>query len=172
MMLLALPGSMYVYQGEELGLPEVPVLDPSLLDDPMFLRSGGVVKGRDGCRVPLPWAPTGSSFGFGADGAHLPQPQWFAAHSVQAQDGDPHSTLTLYRRALALRRELQTDEELTWVETGRPDVLWFTRPNGWAVVTNFGSEPFELDSADLVLASADAPLGVVPGETTVWLDAR
>ncbi len=88
---------------------------------------------------------------------------------MQAQDGDPDSTLTLYRRALALRHELQSDEELTWVDTGRPDVLWFTRPNGWAVVTNFGREPFELDSADLVLASADAPLGVVPGETTVWL---
>jgi alpha-glucosidase len=169
---LGLPGSAYLYQGEELGLHEVVELDDADRQDPTFFRSPGLDMGRDGCRVPLPWTRTGSSFGFGADGAHLPQPQWFGAHSVQAQDGDPHSTLTLYRRALALRHELQSDEELTWVETGRPDVLWFTRPNGWAVVANFGSEPFELDSADLVLASADVPLGIVPSETTVWLDAR
>ncbi len=169
---LGLPGSAYLYQGEELGLHEVVELDDDDRQDPTYFRSPGLDLGRDGCRVPLPWTMAGTSFGFGADGAHLPQPAWFAAHSVQAQDGDPHSTLTLYRRALALRHELQSAEALTWVETGRPDVLWFTRPNGWSVVTNFGTEPFELDSADVVLASADAPLGIVPGETTVWLFAR
>jgi alpha-glucosidase len=169
---LGLPGSAYLYQGEELGLHEVVELAETDRQDPTFFRSPGLDLGRDGCRVPLPWTMSGSSFGFGADGAHLPQPRWFGAHSVQAQDDDPHSTLTLYRRALALRHELQSAEQLTWVETGRPDVLWFTRPNGWSVITNFGSEPYEIDSADFVLASADAPLGVVPGESTLWVLSR
>jgi alpha-glucosidase len=169
---LGLPGSAYLYQGEELGLHEVAELPDEHRQDPTFFRSPGQDMGRDGCRVPLPWTRAGGSFGFGDDGAHLPQPEWFGADSVEAQDGQDGSTLTLYRRALALRHELQSGEELTWVETGRADVLWFTRPNGWSVVTNFGAEPFELNGADVALASSDAPLGVVPGESTVWLDAR
>lgn len=123
-------------------------------------------------RVPLPWTRTGSSFGFGGDGSHLPQPAWFGGLSVQEQDGVDGTTLTLYRRALALRHELQTAEELEWIETGRADVLWFERPNGWAVVTNFGSEPYALDCGGVVLASAEAPTGVVPGESTVWIFSR
>ena len=73
------------------------------------------------------------------------------------------------RRALALRHELQSGEELTWVETGRADVLWFTRPNGWSVVTNFGTAPFELKGSEPVLSSSGSSGGAVPGETTVWL---
>jgi alpha-glucosidase len=170
---LGLPGSAYLYQGEELGLHEVAELDDADRQDPTFFRSPGQDMGRDGCRVPLPWTMSGSSFGFGSDGAHLPQPAWFGATSVEAQEGQDDSTLTLYRQALALRHELQSGERLTWVETGREDVLWFTRPNGWSVVTNFGTEPFELDSsADAVLASTNAPGGVLPGESTVWLGAH
>ncbi|MET0829186.1 MAG: alpha-amylase family glycosyl hydrolase [Microbacterium sp.] len=169
---LALPGSAYLYQGEELGLHEVVELDDVDRQDPTFFRSPGIDLGRDGCRVPLPWTRDGSSFGFGDDGAHLPQPEWFGDGSVEAQEGEHDSTLTLYRRALALRHELQSSERLTWVDTGRDDVLRFVRPNGWEVVSNFGTEPFELDSADVVLASTDAPLGVVPGESTVWLYSR
>ena len=173
LLVLGLPGSAYLYQGEELGLHEVVELADEDRQDPTFFRSPGLDIGRDGCRVPLPWAREGSSFGFGSDGAHLPQPAWFGAASVEAQEGDDDSTLTLYRRALALRHELQSGEELTWVETGREDVLWFTRPNGWSVVTNFGTDPFELDSsADAVLASTNAPGRVLPGESTIWLGAR
>ncbi|MGC5221579.1 glycoside hydrolase family 13 protein [Micromonospora sp. DT81.3] len=166
---LGLPGSAYLYQGEELGLHEVAEIPDALRQDPTFFRSPGVDKGRDGCRVPLPWSEGGRSFGFGDGGAHLPQPSWFALHAVDVEDGRPDSTLTMYRRALALRHELQTDEELDWIDTGRADVLRFARPNGWQVVTNFGTEPFELDRADVLLASDEAPLGIVPGETTVWL---
>ncbi len=71
------------------------------------------------------------SFGFGAALAHLPQPAWFVRHAVSAQEDEADSTLEMYRAALQLRRELQTGEELTWLETDHPDVLHFTRPNGW-----------------------------------------
>ncbi|SFR89882.1 alpha-glucosidase [Microbacterium sp. cf046] len=169
---LALPGSAYLYQGEELGLHEVAELDDADRQDPTFFRSPGQDLGRDGCRVPLPWTRTGGSFGFGADGAHLPQPAWFGQCSVEAEEEHHDSTLTLYRRALALRRELQSVEQLTWIDAGRADVLWFERPNGWTVVANFGTEPFPLDRADIVLASTDVPIGVVPGESTVWLASR
>ena len=169
---LGLPGSAYLYQGEELGLHEVVEIDDASRQDPTFFRSPGLDAGRDGCRVPLPWTRSGSSFGFGDDGAHLPQPVWFGANSVQAQDGDPDATLTLYRRALALRSELQTGEQLTWIDTGRPDVLGFERPNGWSIITNFGAEPYELDRTDAVISSIDAASGVVPAESTVWFSAR
>ncbi|WP_260980382.1 hypothetical protein [Microbacterium paludicola] len=127
--------------------------------------------GRDGCRVPLPWEPDGASFGFGSAPAHLPQPQWFDQYAVSLQDRDPSSTLSLYREALRLRHPLQTGEELEWIETGRPDVLRFARPNGWEVVTTFGDEPFDLGDAatDVVLATAPLDHSRMPGESTVWI---
>ena len=169
LLLLALPGSAYLYQGEELGLHEVADIADEQRQDPTFFRSPGVDAGRDGCRVPLPWTADGVSFGFGSVAAHLPQPAWFAQHAVSVEEHDPDSTLQLYRRALRLRRDLQTGEQLDWIESGRPDVLRFTRPNGWEVVTNFGTEPYELDRADVLLASSPAAAGIVPGETTLWL---
>ena len=173
LLVLGLPGSAYLYQGEELGLHEVPDIDDTLRQDPTFFRSPGVDVGRDGCRVPLPWTRSGGSFGFGGDHAHLPQPAWFARYAVDVEEADPRSTLNLYRGALALRRELQTAEELEWLDTGRDDVLAFVRPNGWIVVTDFGTRPFAL--ADLpragavILSSGDDVDDVVPAETTVWL---
>ena len=92
--MLALPGSAYLYQGEELGLHEVPDIPAGLLQDPVYTRTAGTEKGRDGCRVPLPWTADGPSFGFGPSAAHLPQPAWFGPLSVQAQERDPASTLT------------------------------------------------------------------------------
>ena len=168
MLLLALPGSAYLYQGEELGLQEVAEIPDAARQDPSFFRNRTVEVGRDGCRVPLPWARTGPSYGFGAGGSHLPQPLWFGHYSVEAQEGDPASTLALYRSALALRRDLQTGEALEWVPTGRDDVLSFRRPNGWRVVSNFGAEPYPLPAGEIVLTSG--PLtGTLPGETTIWL---
>ncbi|MEY4024265.1 MAG: hypothetical protein RLZ23_1226, partial [Actinomycetota bacterium] len=82
MFALALPGCTYIYQGEELALGEVLDIPESEIQDPQFLRNHKVDKGRDGCRVPLPWTRTGSSFGFGSNGVHLPQPQWFGDKSV------------------------------------------------------------------------------------------
>jgi alpha-glucosidase len=121
--------------------------------------------------VPLPWSTEGVSFGFGSAEAHLPQPAWFRESAVEVEDGDPASTLSLYREALRLRHPLQTGESLEWIETGRPDVLRFVRPNGWQVVANFGTEPFDLgaDAADAVLSSAPLAGSSLPGEATVWL---
>lgn len=170
LLLLGLPGSTYLYQGEELGLQEVADIAPEQRQDPSFFR-GAVFDGlgRDGCRVPLPWTASGPSFGFGDAEAHLPQPSWFADHAVDAEAADPESTLSLYREALRLRRLLQTDERLEWIETGRADVLRFARPNGWQIVTNFGAEPFDLgaDAADVVLGTVVD--GAVPADSTVWI---
>ncbi|WP_125133199.1 glycoside hydrolase family 13 protein [Microbacterium sp. 10M-3C3] len=158
---LGLPGSTYLYQGEELGLPEVAGLEADARQDPTFFRSGGAEIGRDGCRVPLPWRVHAPAFGFGAGGAHLPQPDWFASYAVDAEEEDPASTLSLYRRALAARHALLAEERLDWLETGRDDVLHYVRPNGWEVVTNFGTEPYTLEAAGraVVLATGDAASG-------------
>jgi len=167
--MLALPGSAYLYQGEELGLPEAMEIPDAFRQDPTWFRTNGERYGRDGCRVPLPWTASGPSFGFGSGDAHLPQPAWFAESAVDVEAADPSSTLALYREALRLRHELQTEESLEWIETGRPDVLRFARPNGWQIVTNFGSEPFDLgaDAADVVLGSVVD--GALPGDSTVWI---
>lgn len=179
LLMLALPGSSYLYQGEELGLHEVAEIPDAERQDPTFFRGDGADYGRDGCRVPLPWTRAGSSFGFGAGGSHLPQPDWFGDAAVDVQERDGESTLALYRRALALRHRLQAAERLTWIETERDDVLHFTRPNGWEVIANFGADPFPVDGGgDVLLSSAVGrpPDGVVPGlvpaETTVWRAPR
>lgn len=167
--LLGLPGSAYMYQGEELGLHEVAQIPDDERQDPTFFRTHGADYGRDGCRVPIPWSADGPSFGFGAGGVHLPQPDWFAAAAVGVEDADPDSTLVLYRQALGLRHELQTHEELAWVDTGRGDVLHYVRPRGWHVITNFGAEPYEVAEGESILASVgDASLLVAP-ESTVWV---
>jgi len=169
LLMLALPGSAYLYQGEELGLTEVADLPASSLQDPIWERTLNTSKGRDGCRVPLPWSSEGPSYGFGGGGAWLPQPPVFAASSVAAESGVPGSTLELYRAALRLRRELQTDETLEWVETGNPDVVHFVRPGGWHCVTNFGTEPATLPDGTVRVASAPLEGGLLPGATTAWL---
>ncbi|MFT4217057.1 MAG: glycoside hydrolase family 13 protein [Micropruina sp.] len=166
--MLALPGSAYLYQGEELGLQEVSQIPDADRQDPAFFRNREVEIGRDGCRVPLPWTREGSSFGFGADGSHLPQPEWFADYAVDVQSDDPASTLNLYRRALALRHELECEEALEWTQVS-PTVLAFARPDGWSAVTNFGTEPVALPEGEVLLASGPLGDGRLPGETTAWL---
>lgn len=170
MLMLALPGSAYLYQGEELGLGEVAEIPDLARQDPTFYRSPGVDVGRDGCRVPIPWSEEGGSFGFGPADAHLPQPQWFGSLSVEAQSGDPASTLNLYRDALALRHRLQTDESLTWVPS-EPEVLHLRRPNGWEAVTNFGTTAVPLPAGEVLLASGPIEGTDLPPATTVWLRA-
>jgi alpha-glucosidase len=167
MILLALPGSTYIYQGDELGLHEVADLAPEVLEDPMARRST-TEKGRDGCRVPLPWTEQGPSYGFGAGVGHLPQPDWFGAYAVSVQQADPDSTLTLYRQALALRDHLFAGSGLSWVEP-EPSVLHFARPGGIRCVTNFGTEPVSLPAGQVLLSSAYLDHGRLPADTTVWL---
>ena len=169
LLMLAVPGSAYLYQGEELGLQEVADIPDAERQDPAFFRTKGVEKGRDGCRVPLPWTVEGTSFGFGDGGAHLPQPAWFSKYAVEAQDGTENSTLELYRKALKLRRELQAAEELEWSETGNPEVLHFSRPGGWQSVTNFGGTAVELPAGTVLISSSPLQDGKLPANSTAWL---
>ena len=166
--MLALPGSSYLYQGEELGLHEVSDLPASALQDPIWQRTLNTKKGRDGCRVPMPWTDEGDSYGFGTGPSWLPQPAGFSAYAVSAQAGRPESTLEMYRDALRIRRQLQGAEELEWVPTDNPEVLHFVRPGGWHCVTNFGTEPVTLPEG--VVRVSSVPLtGPAAGESTVWL---
>ena len=169
LLMLALPGSSYLYQGEELGLPEVADLAPQYLQDPTWERSEHHDKGRDGCRVPLPWEPTGPSFGFSSVNGWLPQPADWAGLSWAAQDGDPASTLELYRSALALRRKFGTDDALTWLTRG-PATLSFARSNGLVCIVNFGVEPVAIPAGQLLLASGELVDGGLLGtDTAAWV---
>jgi alpha-glucosidase len=170
MILLALPGSTYIYQGDELGLQEVGDLPLEVLEDPMATRST-TDKGRDGCRVPLPWTPEGPSYGFSSQIGHLPQPQWFGSYAVSVQETAPDSTLNLYRRALALRSRLFTGTDLAWV-AAEPSVLEFGRPGGVRCVTNFGAEPVSFPAGEVLLSSAHLVEGRLPADATVWLRVR
>ncbi|NUR65544.1 MAG: glycoside hydrolase family 13 protein [Streptomyces sp.] len=169
LLMLALPGSSYVYQGEELGLPEVAELPVEVLQDPVWEQTGRVRKGRDGCRVPLPWTRTGPSYGFGAGGAWLPQPESFAAYAVEAQEGVEGSTLELYRTALKLRRKLLEGEELTWAENSPAGVLDFARHGGWRCVTNLSQSAVALPESEVLVASGPLEDGLLGPDTTVWL---
>jgi alpha-glucosidase len=172
LLMLALPGSAYIYQGEELGLPEVHDLPTSVLDDPVWTRSGKTEKGRDGCRVPLPWTGDGQSFGFGANGAWLPQPEGWGDLSVESQDGVAGSVLELYRSALAIRRErLIDDEVLEWLDLGA-EVVAFRRGSGLCCIVNMGARPVPLPDGDIVLASGEADGGMLPADEAVWMVTR
>jgi alpha-glucosidase len=167
--MLALPGSSYLYQGEELGLHEVSDLPVAALQDPIWMRTLNTKKGRDGCRVPLPWSDEGDSYGFGSGPSWLPQPVGFSRQAVSAQLGDPESTLELYREALRMRRQLQGGEQLDWVATDNPEVLHFVRPGGWHCVTNFGTVPVPLPDGVVRVSSVPLTDGRLPAECTVWL---
>ncbi|MER6038583.1 glycoside hydrolase family 13 protein [Streptomyces sp. NPDC001835] len=170
LLMLALPGSAYVYQGEELGLPEVADLPIQVLQDPIWEQTGHVRKGRDGCRVPIPWTPDGPSYGFGAGAAWLPQPESFASYAVAAQAGAEGSTLELYRTALRLRRKLLEGETLTWTPGAPAGVLDFARTETWRSVTNLTGRPVPLPPGEVLLASTPlAEAGSLPPDTTVWL---
>ena len=166
---LALPGGAYLYQGEELGLPEVEDLPEHVLQDPTWERSGRTARGRDGCRVPLPWSGERPPFGFAPDGVTpwLPQPEAWRALTVAAQDGDPSSTLALYRDALRLRRELLGEQPLTWLDLG-DGVLAFERGPGFGCVVNLSAGPVPLPAGRLLLASGDVSAGLPP-DTAAWL---
>jgi alpha-glucosidase len=169
LLMLALPGSAYLYQGEELGLHEVADIPADRIQDPAFRRSGGADKGRDGCRVPMPWTTHGPAFGFSTSAAHLPQPDWFGPVSVQAQEHDPASTLRLYRQALGWRHRLRTVDSLEWMPGPGDQVLHFRRPGGWQSVTNFGPGAVPLPPGTVVVASGPLADGLLPADTTAWL---
>ena len=174
LLMLALPGSAYVYQGEELGLAEVLDIPVEFLVDPQGIQSGDPAKGRDGCRVPLPWSGGAPPFGFGPAGSTaswLPAPASWSAVTVEAETGDPGSMLELYRSALALRRRLPElgaetgDSVLTWLPSPAP-VLAFRRGDGFVCTVNTGSQPVTLPKPGaLLLASAPVAVSAPEPET-------
>ncbi|GGQ77938.1 glycoside hydrolase family 13 protein [Couchioplanes azureus] len=168
--MLALPGSAYLYQGEELGLPEHTAIPDELRQDPAWERSGHAERGRDGCRVPIPWEADAPSYGFGpTDASWLPQPESWAEYALDRQRDVPGSTYELYRSALRLRAEHALGSgTLTWQDTPA-DVLAF-RNGEMLVLTNFGAAPAELPLGARVLLASE-PLtsdGRVPQDVTVW----
>ncbi|WP_314172559.1 glycoside hydrolase family 13 protein [Streptomyces winkii] len=175
LLMLALPGSAYVYQGEELGLPEVAELPDEARQDPSFFRDNGQDGLRDGCRVPLPWERDGSSYGFGTGGSWLPQPDGWGELSVAAQTGDPDSTLELYRTALRLRREhpaLGAGESVEWLPA--PDGVLAFRRGDFVCTANTGGRPAELHGITGQLLLASGPYdgeGPLPADTTAWWSA-
>ena len=174
LLMLALPGCAFLYQGEELGLEEVEDLPEELLQDPTWIRSGHTVRGRDGCRVPLPWSATAPPFGFGPTGSEpwLPQPVTWRQRTVEVQTGDPGSLLELYRAALRLRREHLgfRGAGMAWLPSPA-SVLRFDRPGGLETVVNLGTIPIELPTGRPVLLASE-PLGdsgLLPPDAAVWL---
>jgi alpha-glucosidase len=171
---LALPGSSYLYQGEELGLAEVGDIPDELIADPVYERTDHFLRGRDGCRVPLPWQPGGPGFGFGPpDGAApwLPQPDAWRELAASVQSGDSGSMLELYRAALRLRasRDQLDDDTLTWLDAPA-GVLALGRPGGWGCVVNISGAPVALPPHDLILlSSGPLPGGLLPPDTAAWL---
>jgi alpha-glucosidase len=169
LLMLALPGSAYVYQGEELGLPEVQDLPDEVLADPMWERSGHTERGRDGCRVPIPWTATGPSLGFGPGKPWLPQPESWAKLAAAEQETSPESMLTLYRTALRLRHRL-TFGEFEWLPSSE-GVLHFHR-GGFHCLANMGEEVVRLaDPGPVLLASSYYGLDgqvMLPPDTVLW----
>jgi alpha-glucosidase len=173
LLMLALPGSAYLYQGEELGLPEVLDLPDEVRQDPSFFRDNGQEGLRDGCRVPLPWSGDRPPYGFGPGASWLPQPPEWQRYTVEAQSGDPRSTLELYRSALRLRRELPGlgDGPLEWLDAPE-GVLAFRRP-GFVCTANTTGQAVELPVPGRPLLGT-APVEFadgrvrLPQDTCVW----
>ncbi|MEJ1922247.1 glycoside hydrolase family 13 protein [Microbacterium sp. KHB019] len=169
LLVAALPGSLYIYQGDELGLPEVE-LPREVIQDPMHFRSDGVDPGRDGCRVPLPWSGDAAPYGWGGT-PWLPQPEDWAGLTADAQAADPASMLNLYRDALRLRRERDDLRgDFAWLDLGA-DVLAFRRGETTVSITNLGAVAVPLPAHTSVLLSS-VPLdgGTLPPDSTVWLE--
>jgi alpha-glucosidase len=171
LLILGLPGAAYLFQGEELGLPEDIWLPDEARQDPTWHRSSHLVRGRDGCRVPLPWVAGAPSYAFGPGSASwLPQPDIWAEYALDRQRDVPGSTYELYREALRLRRELRLGAgSLTWVDLG-DDVVAF-RNGSTLVIANLGTAPVPLpDAASPRVASASLnPDATLPPDTTAWL---
>ncbi len=164
---LALPGMAFVYNGDELGMPDVDLPDEALTD-PVWTRSGHTERGRDACRIPVPWSGTQPPYGFTTGPATwLPMPEGWAGLTVEAQDADAGSVLSLYREALRLRRTVSGD--LTWLPAPE-GCLAFRRGSGLVVLLNLTGGTVPLPEGQVLLASADVS-GGLPHDAAVWLAA-
>ncbi|PPK69011.1 glycoside hydrolase family 13 protein [Actinokineospora auranticolor] len=167
---LALPGVVYLYNGEELGLPDVELPDWALRD-PLWERSGHVDRGRDGARIPLPWEGSEPPFGFSTGAPWLPVPPEWAALTVEAQLEDPDSMLSLYRAALELRKTHAGfgGTELEWY--GAPPGCFAYRRKGGGLICalNTSDAPVPLPPGEILLSSGPMAGDELPPETAVWL---
>ncbi|HJQ07103.1 MAG TPA: glycoside hydrolase family 13 protein [Nocardioides sp.] len=176
-LMLALPGSAYLYQGEELGLPDATRLPDEARQDPTYERSGHRDRGRDGCRVPVPWHSGTPSYGFGpGEASWLPQPEEYGDLAPDRQEGDPTSTLELYRTLLRLRRERGLGRStLAWDDATDEDLLALTLTTdagATRVLVNFGADPAPLpDGAEVLVASGPLTDDGLPTDTAVWLQS-
>ncbi len=177
LLMLALPGGAYVYQGEELGLPEVRDIPEDRLTDPRWEMSLRTDKGRDGCRVPLPWkSQSTGAFGFSTnasitpDDAWLPQGSTWGTFSVEGQENNPDSTLAMYRTAVAIRKSEAGlgDGSMEWIDAGA-DVIAFSRPGNFACYVNFGKAIAIPEGAEVLLSSAPLSGKDIPTDCAVWL---
>jgi alpha-glucosidase len=176
--MLGLPGSAYLYQGEELGLPESTDMPAEYRQDPTFRRTGGAEIGRDGCRVPIPWVRDAPSFGFGpSERTWLPQPEVYGEYAVDQQEGVEGSTLELYRTLLRVRRERDLGTGGLEEAPGfGPDVVALVNTGQGQrtlVLANLGAAPVRLpDGASVLVASGPlTEAGEVPTDTAVWATA-
>jgi alpha-glucosidase len=179
---LSLPGTAYIYQGEELGLWEVEDLPDEARQDPMWQRSNHEHLGRDGCRVPLPWSGDGPPFGFltspggsAGESTWLPQPSSWATLTVESEAADPHSMLSLYRHALQVRHREPafTTDAFAWLP-GPGGVLSYRRGPDVTVLINLSTDPVDLPPHEEILAASHpvAPGGQLPPDSGVWLRTR
>lgn len=170
LVMLALPGPVFVYNGEELGLPNVELPDEALRD-PVWERSGHTRRGRDGSRIPMPWEGDAPPFGFSTNpDTWLPIPREWAALTVEKQLADPDSTLAFYRRAFELRsRRAEFDgPTVEWLDSPA-DSLVFHRSGGLVCVLNAGSRPIPLPEGQVLLASVEVSDGTLPPDAAAWL---
>jgi alpha-glucosidase len=170
LVMLALPGAVFVYNGEELGLPNVDLPDDAL-QDPVWERSDHEERGRDGCRVPMPWSGEDPPFGF-SDSADtwLPMPPEWSALTVAKQDGVAGSTLSLFRQAIELRhrREPFAGGAIDWLDVA-PDALAFRCTDGLVCVVNTGSAAVSVPDGEILLASSELVDGALPPDGAVWI---
>ena len=168
---LALPGVAYLYQGDELGLPSVEPPDEALTD-PTWERSGHTRRGRDNCRLPMPWQPGEPPYGFSPSDVDtwLPQPAGWSPLTAAVQDGADGSTLELYRAALALRgAHAGFAGGLTFLPAP-DDCLAFRRDGGLTCFLNTTNRPVPLPPGEVLLTSVPlTPEGTLPGDAAAWL---
>ena len=170
MVMLALPGTVFVYNGEELGLPDVDLPDEAL-QDPTWERSGHTERGRDGCRVPLPWSGEAPPYGFSAStDTWLPMPGDWAALTVERQQADAGSTLALFRHLIGLRRQRNefVGDGLEWLSAPRGSLV-FRRAGGLVCALNAGRTPIALPPGELIVSSAPLVDGALPPDAAAWL---
>jgi len=176
LLMLALPGGAYIYQGEELTLPEARDIPEDRLSDPRWKMSDYKDRGRDGCRVPLPWKSNAAgAFGFSNNAKLTPADSWlpqsnnWGDYSVQVQDSDPNSSLNLYRKALEIRKSQSGlgDGPMSWVDA--PEyVVAFSRPGDFYCYLNLGADIKLPQGAKVLVSSSPIENSILPTDTAVW----